>query len=214
MSTARTILFFPLRLWVLWGEAWLARKTVVTEYKGVSICHSALHLWCNDEFTTMVGRALRLVEQTDSLRFARIGRFVRYVRPTALLGETAAQYVRFSKLCLMDWRKIRCPDDPNLTVLSSAIVLVHEATHGQLFSRGVRHTRARRSPIERLCVLEEARFIRHLDPVLSDAWLQVSRDAYAGASPRPGLVTDFRDGLASIRDCLARNSEMGLSIWK
>lgn len=214
MSTARTIFLFPLRLWVLWGEAWLARKTVVTEYKGVSICHSALHLWCNDEFTTMVGRALRLVEQSDSLRFARITRFVRYVRPTALQGETSAQYVRFSRLCVMDWKKIRYPDDPNLTVLSSAIVLVHEATHGLLCSRGVHHTQARRSRIERLCVLEEARYIRHLDPALSDAWLQVSRDVYEGASPRRGLVTDFRGGLASIRDCLARNSEMGRSIWK
>jgi len=114
----------------------------------------------------------------------------------------------------MDWKKIRCPDDPNLAVLSTSIVLVYEATHGLLFSRGVRHTRARRSPIERLCVLEAARFICHLDPALSDTWLQVSRDAYEGASPRRGLVTDFRDILASIRDCLARNSESGLSIWK
>lgn len=214
MSTVRSVLLFPLRLWVSWGVGWLARKTVVTQYNGVGICHSALHLWCNEEFTTMVGRALRLVEQTDSLRFARIARFVRYVRPTGLLGDTSAQYVRSSRLCVMDWKKIRCPGDPNLTVLSSAIVLVHEATHGLLNCRGVRHTRARRSRIERLCVLEEARFICHLDPTLSDAWLQVSRDAYAGGSPRRGLITDFRDGLASVRDCLARNSEAGLSIWK
>jgi hypothetical protein len=162
----------------------------------------------------MVGRALRLVEQKDPLRFARIARFLRYVRPTGLVGETSAQYVRSSRLCLMDWKKIRCPDDPNLTVLFSAIVLVHEATHGLLCSRGVRHTRARRSRIERLCVLEEARFIRHLDPALSDTWLQVSRDSYAGESPRRGLVTDFRDSLTPVRECLARNSEAGLSIWK
>ena len=65
-------------------DAWIARNTVTTVYKGVSICRSELNLWCNDEFAPMLERALKLVEQSDPFRFARIRRVIRYVRPVGM----------------------------------------------------------------------------------------------------------------------------------
>jgi hypothetical protein len=35
-------------------NAWIARSTVTTVYQGVSICHSELNLWCNDEFVSII----------------------------------------------------------------------------------------------------------------------------------------------------------------
>jgi len=43
-----------------------------------------------------------------------------------------------------------------------ACVLVHEATHGVICSRGIPYSRELRSRIERLCVTEEQRFLIHL----------------------------------------------------
>ena len=214
MATIRKILFSPLRPFTVLAEAFLARQTVASEYKGVKICHSGLHLWCNDEFTSAVERALRLIDEKDALRFARIKRVIHYVRPMTLSGDTAAEYVRHSKLCYMDWPMIQSPDDPSLTVLSSAILLVHEATHGLLHSRGVRHSKARRPLIERLCVDEEARFLMRVDPEMSKIWVEVRKPAYQVTSSNRGLVTDIREHVASFKYTLGRNSEKGLSIWK
>lgn len=214
MATIRKILFFPLRPFTVLAEALLARQTVASEYKGVKICHSPLHLWCNDEFTSTIEHALRLIDEKDALRFARIQRVIHYVRPLTLSGDAPAEYVRHSKLCYMDWPMVRAPDDPSLTVLSSAILLVHEATHGLLQARGVRHTVARRPLIERLCVDEEARFLRRVDPEMSRTWVEVRKPAYQTTSSNRGLVTDIREFVASLKYSQTKNREKGLTIWK
>ena len=214
MATLRTIVFYPSRPLMNWVEAWMARKTVAAEYKGIKICHSAFHLWCNDEFTASMERALRLIDETDPLRFARIQRFIRYVRPISLPGDIAAEYVRSSRLCRVDWKKVPSPTDPSFTVLASAVVLVHESTHGLLFSRGVRHSSARRLLIERVCVLEEVRFLSRVNPEMTEAWLQLRKRDCENASATRSLVTDIREGVVSLKDSLRRNSKKGLSIWR
>jgi hypothetical protein len=40
--------------------------------------------------------------------------------------------------------------------------LVHEATHGELFARGIPYEGELRPRVERLCVREEQRFVLHL----------------------------------------------------
>lgn len=203
MSGVLAILFSPIRPPLDRLAGWLARRTVVTAYGGVSICHSRLSASLDTEFEDSVRGALRLVEQSDPLRFARITQSIRYVRSAVWLpGTTAAQYVRSSRVCEMEWTKIRVPDDPQLTVFYTAVTLVHEATHGLLIRRGVAHTPSRRSRIEDVCRSQEAQFIRHLDSAMGKAWLLVSR----GIPLAPVTLTSlegFEHGLKTIREKIA-----------
>jgi hypothetical protein len=172
------------------------------KYKGVNICHRGLSESLDKEFEDSVRGALRLVEQCDPLRFARITRSIRYVRSDVWLpGATAAVYVRSSKVCVMEWTKIRVPDDPQLTVFYTAITLVHEATHGLLIRRGIPYTPSTKSRSEDVCRIEEAKFIRQLDPAMGKSWLLASRGI-----PLDGVLTSlqaFEHGLQTVRDKIA-----------
>jgi hypothetical protein len=46
-----------------------------------------------------------------------------------------------------------------------AAVIVHEATHGRIRSRGIATTKTNRIRIERICVSEQNLFLRRLDSV-------------------------------------------------
>ena len=55
------------------------------------------------------------------------------------------------------------PKDHDWYLRCYAATLVHEATHGAIYSRYIGHTRRNRLRIERLCHTETLRFLRRLD---------------------------------------------------
>ena len=111
-----------------------------------------------DEFTAVIFSALELLQQTDSMRFDRVRREIRMV--VQMPAAHCAQYSRPMRVCTIDFRKLHVAFDitREYGIQFLACVLIHEATHGSLFSRRIVQTRRNYARVERLCCLEMLRF--------------------------------------------------------
>ncbi len=108
--------------------------------------------------------ALRLIQSADPRRFRRVQREIALVEDTPLLAS--ASYRRLTKYCAVDYARY---DADKLRQHSEwyawvyATVLVHEATHGAVYSRHIQYTPRLRERIERLCCAEARRFATRAD---------------------------------------------------
>jgi len=122
--------------------------------------------------------ALELIRQADPRRFCRIERHVRSIHlgPWKLHGF----YRPLGKIC-----GLRGSTQPFLIYRYSS-TLIHEATHGLLASLRLPHTRENRTRIEKVCVMEEARFLRRFPDIQKKLHL-----AYGDMIPNPFPVRSF-----------------------
>ena len=113
-------------------------------------------------FTELVRNALSLIAASDERLLKRIQREIRTVVNLALPPPQLASYARPLKVCSVD---LRCffNEDPCATTRILAAALVHEATHGVLFSHGVLRTRRNHSRVEGLCCKQAKRFLGRLE---------------------------------------------------
>jgi hypothetical protein len=112
------------------------------------------------EFTVAITLAFDLLQQKDAVRFRRVCREIRMIVQTPVM--TGAQYSRPLRVCSIDWSQVQpmfeFGNDYGVQFLAS--VLVHEATHGYLYSRRIVQIRRNYARIEQLCCLEMLRFGR------------------------------------------------------
>jgi len=100
--------------------------------------------------------ALELLRGADPRRFGRVERHIRHI---VLRGMRPLGFYRsLGRVCGLRKQVYRQESRP-LILLGYAAVLVHEATHGFLDRRRFPYTRTNRKRIERLCLLEHARFL-------------------------------------------------------
>jgi hypothetical protein len=69
-----------------------------------------------------------------------------------------ACYYLHTRSCLVDYDKVDHSVNPEWYLWQFASTLIHEATHGAIYSRHIAYTPALRSRIERLCHTEQKRF--------------------------------------------------------
>jgi LmbE family N-acetylglucosaminyl deacetylase len=80
-----------------------------------------------------------------------------------------ATHNRICRTCRIDFDRLDTVQDDAVVLARLARVIVHEATHGHLDSKHVAHSRKNRDRIEKICIVEEHRFMRLLG-VSDDGW--------------------------------------------
>jgi tetratricopeptide (TPR) repeat protein len=80
---------------------------------------------------------------------------------------SGGSFGRKLKICHVDYTKFTSSDSL-LNLRQYAQLLIHEATHGLLFDKGILYDEETRERVERLCRLEEYRFAQHFEPGYAD----------------------------------------------
>ena len=103
---------------------------------------------------------LKLIQQFDEKRYLRVINELSWIVNTKSLKVDCGEYKHSIKLC-----SIHCNFSVEQTLddkIFFASVIIHEATHGYLASKGFEYTKERRVQIERICVTEQNRFLANV----------------------------------------------------
>jgi hypothetical protein len=121
---------------------------------GITVASGAVPPGMEALFTARVRRALRYIAQYDPGRLTRIQRDVRAIY--GHLGRVNI-YEAPSHQIWLGWPTVLSCSAPY-----TAMVIVHEATHGRIQAFGIDYTPAMRDRIEHACVAQEVAFARRL----------------------------------------------------
>jgi hypothetical protein len=112
-------------------------------------------------FRQTFAAALGLIKLKDPRRFRRICRYVKGI--VALpIGHVQAGYVEQLQVCAVRFEPPPSKEKLAQWAVWYASILVHEATHGLVYARGIPYDERYRERIERLCFKEERRFLTPL----------------------------------------------------
>jgi hypothetical protein len=100
-----------------------------------------------------IREAVQLLATHDPRRFARIRRDLKYIVVTRTLLSEVAEYWPNLRACLLD-ASFATAQPPSTTALN----IVHEATHARLWRAGIRYNELVRARVERCCIGEELAF--------------------------------------------------------
>jgi hypothetical protein len=109
-------------------------------------------------FAAVVG-ALQLLQRADVRRFHRVQKEIKTVLRVSL--RSRARYQRLGRACLIDTRHYS-RDGSESFVVHVACTLVHEATHGRLFTMQLPYAGEAALRHEEICQTEVQRFLRKL----------------------------------------------------
>lgn len=137
------------------------RMSIIGKYQGIRIADVNLDDTDDESFLEMTIEALKLIEEHDPHRFRRVRRHVKWIVNSELLA--LGRYQRIFRVCYMDFLNYGAGENTPRDTVRFASTVVHEATHGHVFSRHIAYTRRLRIRIERLCRLEQKRFVGHLE---------------------------------------------------
>ncbi len=107
-----------------------------------------------------------MIKSIDARRYRRVCRYLRYISNTSLLS--IGQYGPALKICRVDCFRNFNTIYTRRNVREYAGVLIHEATHGLLFEKGIAYNKKTRERVESLCHLEAYRFALHFEPGYAD----------------------------------------------
>ena len=142
---------------------WLLKTCICGSYSGVALTNLTVTT-DNDSLAQTLTDALKLIERHDPRRFRRVQREVRYIAADYLLA--AGTWRHRTRTCALNPQYCKiAPDSPDREweLAYIAAVIVHEATHGALHSRGCPYDEKNRARVERICRTEEKRFISRLE---------------------------------------------------
>jgi len=148
-------------------SAW-QRRNQVGEFEGIIISDPGKD---HANFLSVIQAALLLIKKTDPRRLELVKRHIRLVW-NVKLWPAGAQYTHHNQTCTIDFKHLVQHGDKEWWIGACACILIHEATHGRIHSRGIGYTPELRKRIERLCVCEENRFVFRLTltkPTLADS---------------------------------------------
>ncbi len=113
-----------------------------------------------DSFTGTIQSSLRLIQEQDPRRYARVKHHIAWIvnQVNSALG---AQYQPSIRTLFLQFDEAR-DLPPDVVTAFHACIVVHEATHGLIESRGIAMSEANRARIERLCTSEQNRFAARL----------------------------------------------------
>ncbi|MEM6821060.1 MAG: tetratricopeptide repeat protein [Verrucomicrobiota bacterium] len=154
---SRRLLFLPLIPFIELNH----RLGELGQYRGIRITDVNLDDSDDALFLDMVTEALKLIEKNDLRRFERVCRHVNWIVNSELLS--LGRYQRIFRVCYLDFLGYGVAEEREKNVVRLALTIIHEATHGHIFAKHVAYTKSLRIRIERLCRLEEERFLEKLD---------------------------------------------------
>jgi|ERR1035438_9616459 hypothetical protein len=120
-----------------------------------------------DSFRPTMERALRMIREHDSRRYARVSKYISRITNSIVIPGLDAVYFFSIRTVHVEFRELPLAG-PELLSAFYACLLVHESTHGVLNSRGIKSSKTNRVRVERLCVSEQNRFAARLsaaDPI-------------------------------------------------
>jgi len=142
-------------------DLWRFRRREVVRFEGITLVDLRIPEDQTPHFREILLAALSLIKATDTRRFERVRRRLAWVvHEPYLFGS--AEYRHNTRACVIRFVEPSPQYTVDWLIGYYARVLVHEATHGVICSRGITYSRELRSRIERLCVSEEQRFLIHL----------------------------------------------------
>jgi tetratricopeptide (TPR) repeat protein len=137
-------------------QRWLLKSSCVDHIDGIAICDLSTSQGLQDDFLDLTRQAMALIKSLDARRYSRICRHFDYIVNTDLvLGGSFNQRL---KICNVDFKKYVASAHPQGNIRAYARLLVHEATHGLIFEKGIPYDKETRERVERLCHREEYRF--------------------------------------------------------
>jgi hypothetical protein len=142
-------------------ERWLMNQVILESVDGIKIVDVSQSRKADHRFQADTVAALHLIRSVDPRRFRRIQREIEFI--VNCEAVSFASYNRPLRRCEVDYGRLDATDDPEWYLWGYSAVVVHEATHGVLYSRHIAYTPELRSRIERLCHTEEKRFARRFD---------------------------------------------------
>jgi hypothetical protein len=156
-------------------------------------------------FNEVVTDSLEFLAASDPRRFRRVQREIKLVLHIPSRTKVAT-YVRPLKLCHLDLELI-LPLQPKEAIGIVASILVHEATHGACSSKGVCANPRNIRRIERLCYLEQNRFLIRvgMDPI---PW-----DEIEGHIRWRFLTSRIWEIGGEVRNALGRDFDMEAAAW-
>lgn len=182
------LIYYSLRFWSRLPFIWPTRCFM---WRTASLCLPG-PIWLVDlsdsegaaAHIEIIVSALRLIQEKDRRRYHRVRSEIRFI----VLNRRVryALYNRLLRACNLNLSILQTcygTDGPNIDidrewfVAVCACAIVHEATHGRLFSLWFPYSRRTKRRIERICVAEERRF--------------ASRLSSATYGPGAGLVEPF-----------------------
>jgi hypothetical protein len=107
-------------------------------------------------FAARTTEALKLIQRLDPRRFARVERHLLCIQNTELPG--AGRFLPFG-LCQVDFGRYDFARYSDWCLYQYAGTIIHEATHGMLYAKGVRRKKSNWIQIERICRTEQNRFL-------------------------------------------------------
>jgi hypothetical protein len=119
-----------------------------------------------DAFLERTREAMALIKSLDARRYRRVCRYLRYVTNGEL--RSRGNYGRTLKICRVDYDKLSNSKQTQTNVREYAGTLIHEATHGLLFDKGIPYDKETWERVERLCHLESYRFAQHFESGYAD----------------------------------------------
>lgn len=128
---------------------------------GIKIVDMSLRRNVDHRFQVDTVAALQLIKSVDPRRYRRIQGEIEFVVNGE--GIRTASYNRPVRMCDIDYGRYDLTENPEWYLWWYATILVHEATHGAIFSRYIAYIPRLRVRIERLCHLEQKRFAKKAD---------------------------------------------------
>lgn len=153
-------------------------------------------------FARVMKQAMTWIQELSPRHYERIQANLRWIA-NSRLADGGGRYEHRWNICLLEAPRI---GDFLFDYAETARVIVHEATHAWLMTRGIPYTRKNVLRVERLCLREENRFLKKLDaaePGLGAALVRDDFDPSAyeklwSLSRRERFMRDLR--LVSKRD--------------
>jgi hypothetical protein len=146
------------------GRLWLNRISEVGSWGGIILADLRDRRHQTPHFRDTILASLQLLQRVDQRRLKRVQRHIQWVT-NYTLPRAGAEYAHAIRTCFLEFQEPTAEFDIPYLIGWYACVLVHEATHGVIRSRGILYTPELRERIEQLCVREEQRFVRRLSAI-------------------------------------------------
>ena len=132
------------------------RRVASTWADGICIVDRLVAADQRKRATEQTAKALAILDRYDRRRGRRVRRNLRFILFASMRGRVA-QYIWPLRICRLDVEQLAKHASGQNMVWSLISVLVHEATHGAIYSKRIGYYKENRTRIEMLCDLEAQR---------------------------------------------------------
>lgn len=159
---------------------WLTSKVVFKmnlfeEYRGIVIAEFGPRNRSDSFFVQRTKEVLDYLADLDPLRFDRIQTEIRAIARSDG-GHDLGSYLRPPRVCVVNFIDLGYDTDILLAKKMYSCLLVHEATHGLLFSKKIPYGKKYKQRVEELCAEEEVRVARKFNDGCEQLWEQLHHE--------------------------------------